>query len=116
MTPRTADVGSYEAPLPIFKEVNYYEMSVSFTVELNHRIQISLTSVKHFQVTFVLLKRRRGYSRVISRKKPDSEKSSNAEGSLQKMWRVLMERSFNILDNKLNKTLLEVNILQLRSL
>ena len=43
-------------------------------------------------------------------KRPDSEKSSTAEGSLQKVWRVLMERPFNILDNKLNKTLLEVNI------
>ena len=49
-------------------------------------------------------------------KSPGSKKSSTAEGSLQKMWRVLMERSFNILDNKLNKTLLEVNILHLRSL
>ena len=69
-TPRTADVDSYEAPPPIFKEVNYYEMSVSFRVELNHYIQISFTSVNPLTaeralralVDFTLSNARRFYS------------------------------------------------------
>ena len=60
-TPRTADVGLYEAPPPIFKEVNYYEMSVSFPVEGDE----------------VILE-------LFLEKSPGSKKSSTAEGSLQK--------------------------------
>ena len=55
-TPRTAAVGSCEPPPPIFKEVNYYDISVSLHLKF-----VSLVT------------RLQGYSRVISRKNPEGD-------------------------------------------